>query len=136
MTENKELLQKSLKTLAQSAETWKRWSAGLCWNVRKNCCWKNQEAMPTILTSICGWLRLQKACHITQHELLQKCIKYAKICLDSFLTVITVLEDWMLTQKTRHKYIQNIPDKRNKNIILILPSELNWQINIQNMWQY
>ena len=60
---------------------------------RKNC-WKYQEAMPKILTSMCGWLRLQKACHIT--ELLQKCIKYAKIYLDSFLTVTTVFENWML----------------------------------------
>ena len=31
---------------------------------RKNS-WKKQEAMSKILTSIYGWLRLQKACHIT-----------------------------------------------------------------------
>ena len=80
-----------------------------------------------LLVSVCGWL--QKACHITQFELLQKCIKYAKIYLDSFLTVTTVLENWMLVQTTRRVYIQNIPDKRNKNI-LILPNVLNLQINM------
>ena len=86
-------------------------------------------------TSISGWLSLQKLCHITWHELLQKYIKYSKICLDSFLTVTTVLENWMLIQKTRCVYIQNIPDKHNKNI-LILPSILNFYINMQNMQQY
>ena len=39
----------------------------------------------------------------------------------------------MLLQKTRRVYIQNIPDKRNKNIILILPSILNLQINMQKI---
>ena len=121
------------ENLAQSAQTW--WRAGLCWNVKKNCCWRNQKAMPKILTSICGWLRLEKACHITWCEILQKCIKYSKICLDSFFTVTTVLENWMLIQKARRVYIQNIRDKRNKNIILILPSVLNLQINTQSMWQ-
>ena len=86
-------------------------------------------------TSISGWLSLQKLSHITWHELLQKYIKYSKICLDSFLTVTTVLENWMLIQKTRRVYIQNIPDKHNKNI-LILPSILNFYINMQNMQQY
>ena len=83
-------------------------------------------------TSISGWLSLQKLSHITWHELLQKYIKYSKICLDSFLTVTTVLENWMLIQKTRRVYI---PDKHNKNI-LILPSILNFYINMQNMQQY
>ena len=53
--------------------------------------------------------------------------------LDSFPTVTTVLENLMLLQKTRRVYRQNIPDKRNKYIILILPSVLNLQINMQNM---
>ena len=42
----------------------------------------------------------------------------------------------MLIQKTRRVYIQNTPDKRNKDIILILPSVLNLQINMQNTGQY
>ena len=39
----------------------------------------------------------------------------------------------MLLQKTRRVYIQNIPDKGNKNIILILPSISNLQINMQKI---
>ena len=52
--------------------------------------------------------------------------------LDSFLTVTTVLEKRMLVQNSRLVYMQNIPDKGNKNVILILASLLNLQINMQN----
>ena len=95
-----------------------------------------KKPMPKIPTSVCWWLKLRKVCHLTYRELLQKCIKCAKMHLDSFPTVTTVLENWMLLQKTRRVYRQNIPDKRNKYIILILPSVLNLQINMQNMWRY
>ena len=37
----------------------------------------------------------------------------------------------MLIQKARRVYIKYIPGKRNKKIILILPSVLNLQINMQ-----
>ena len=52
--------------------------------------------------------------------------------LDSFYTVTTVLEKRMLVQNSRLVYMQNIPDKGNKNVILILASLLNLQINMQN----
>ena len=60
----------------------------------------------------------------------------SKIFLDSFLTVTTVLENWMLILKTRRVRIQNIPGNSNKSHILILPSILNLRIKMQNMWQY
>ena len=81
---------------------------------------------------MCGWLTLQKACHMIQPELLQKCIKYSKICLDSFLRVTTALENLNLLQKSRPKHIQIIPHKFNKNIILVLDSVLNLKLNMQN----
>ena len=56
----------------------------------------------------------------------------------SFLAVTTVLKNSMLLQRTRRVYIQNIREQRNKkhSNILILPSVLNLQINMQNTLQY
>ena len=64
-----------------------------CWNLkqdREKC--KSQKTQYQKYLLVYVEAKTIKSLSHNKHELLQKCIKYSKIFLDSFLTVTTVLE--------------------------------------------
>ena len=107
MTETKELLKKPLQKTCCKVQKPERSEMQACAGTWGKNCWKNQEAMPKILTSICGLVRTAKS---LSHNITWTS---QKPNLDSFLAVTTVLGKWMLVQISRRVYIQNISDKGN-----------------------